>query len=73
MEGCTTVRVWGGAITHTAADLGTGSGPSLCTMAQAARYAGFEEILGPGYPGHSDHTHLGNQGSRYWSASNCGI
>ncbi len=56
-----------------AADLGTGSGPSLCTMAQAGRYAGFEEILGPGYPGHSDHTHLGNKSSRYWSASSCGI
>jgi len=56
-----------------AADLGTGSGPSLCTMAQAGRYAGFEEILGPGYPGHSDHTHLGNKSSRFWSASSCGI
>jgi zinc D-Ala-D-Ala carboxypeptidase len=56
-----------------AADLGTGSGPSLCTMAQAGRSAGFEEILGPGYPGHSDHTHLGNKSSRFWSASSCGI
>lgn len=56
-----------------AADLGTGSGPSLCTMAQRARSAGFREILGPGYPGHSDHTHVGNKSSRFWSASRCGI
>ena len=56
-----------------AADLGTGSGPTLCQMAQAGRYAGFEEILGPGYPGHGDHTHLGNKSSRFWSASSCGI
>jgi zinc D-Ala-D-Ala carboxypeptidase len=57
----------------TAADLGTSSGPSLCTMAQAGRYAGFEEILGPGYTGHSDHTHLANKSSQFWSAANCGI
>jgi zinc D-Ala-D-Ala carboxypeptidase len=54
-----------------AADLGTASGPTLCQMWRAARYAGFEEILGPGYPGHSDHTHVANQSSQYWSASNC--
>jgi zinc D-Ala-D-Ala carboxypeptidase len=54
-----------------AADL-TGA-PSLCTMAQRARYHGFNEILGPGYPGHSDHTHVANKSSRYWSAPNCGI
>lgn len=56
-----------------AADLSTSSGPTLCQMAQAGRYAGFEEILGPGYPGHSDHTHLGNKSSQFWSASSCGI
>ncbi len=56
-----------------AADLGTASGPTLCEIDKAGRYAGFEEILGPGYPGHSDHAHLANQGSQYWSASNCGI
>ncbi|MGH3736950.1 MAG: D-Ala-D-Ala carboxypeptidase family metallohydrolase [Micromonosporaceae bacterium] len=54
-----------------AADLGTGSGPTLCQMWRAARYAGFEEILGPGYPGHNDHTHVGNKSSRFWSAPNC--
>lgn len=47
--------------------------PSFCQMAQEARYHGFNEILGPGYPDHSDHAHLGNQGSRFWSASSCGI
>lgn len=31
--------------------------PSLCTMARQARYHGFGGIFGPGYPGHSDHTH----------------
>jgi zinc D-Ala-D-Ala carboxypeptidase len=56
-----------------AADLGTGSGPSLCTMAGAGRNAGFEEILGPGYPNHNDHAHLGNKSGIYWSAPNCGI
>ncbi len=57
----------------TAADLGQSSGPSLCQMAQAARYAGFEGILGPGYPDHNDHTHVDNRSSRSWSAPNCGI
>ncbi|MEU3050889.1 D-Ala-D-Ala carboxypeptidase family metallohydrolase [Streptomyces sp. NPDC006984] len=55
-----------------AADLG--SGPhSLCTLARAARNHGFNGILGPGYPGHGDHTHLDHRASRYWSASACGI
>lgn len=55
-----------------AADLG--SGPhSLCRLAQQARNHGFNGILGPGYPGHSDHTHLDHRASRFWSASACGI
>ncbi|MFR9796018.1 D-Ala-D-Ala carboxypeptidase family metallohydrolase [Streptomyces sp. MS06] len=54
-----------------AADI-TGT-PSLCSIDKEARYHGFREILGPGYPGHSTHAHLGNQSSRYWSASQCGI
>ncbi len=54
-----------------AADLGTGSAPSLCTMWNAGKSAGFEELLGPGYPGHNDHTHVGNKSSRFWSAPNC--
>lgn len=54
-----------------AADLSTASGPTLCEMWRAARYAGFGEILGPGYPGHNDHTHVGNQASQFWSAPNC--
>ncbi len=54
------------------ADLG--SGPhSLCTLAKQARWRGFRGILGPGYPGHSDHTHLDYRDSRFWSASDCGI
>jgi len=56
-----------------AADMSTASGPTLCQMAQAGRYAGFEEVLGPGYTGHNDHTHLANKSSRFWSAPNCGI
>jgi zinc D-Ala-D-Ala carboxypeptidase len=55
----------------TAADL-VGS-PSLCRLAQQARTHGFGGILGPGYPGHSDHTHVDGRSSRYWSASSCGI
>jgi zinc D-Ala-D-Ala carboxypeptidase len=55
-----------------AADL-TGS-PSFCRMAQEARYHGFGEILGPGYPDHSDHAHVASSPSyHFWSASNCGI
>lgn len=55
-----------------AADLG--SGPhSLCRLAQQARSHGFTGILGPGYPGHNDHTHLDGRSSRSWSAPNCGI
>lgn len=46
---------------------------SLCTLAKRARYHGFRGILGPGYPGHYDHTHVDTRSSRFWSASNCGI
>ncbi|MGV9253150.1 D-Ala-D-Ala carboxypeptidase family metallohydrolase [Streptomyces sp. NPDC003697] len=54
-----------------AADL-TGS-PSFCRLAQEARTHGFSEILGPGYPGHDDHTHVALDPSPYWSAPTCGI
>ncbi|MFH8836822.1 D-Ala-D-Ala carboxypeptidase family metallohydrolase [Streptomyces sp. NPDC017868] len=54
-----------------AADL-TGS-PSLCTLAQRARYHGFGGIFGPGYPDHDDHTHVDGRTSRSWSAPNCGV
>lgn len=51
-----------------------GSGPhSLCRLAQQARNHGFNGILGPGYPGHGDHTHVDHRSSRFWSASSCGI
>ena len=55
-----------------AVDLGAGV-HSLCRMAQQARNHGFNGILGPGYPGHGDHTHVDHRGSRFWSASSCGI
>ncbi|MFE6222827.1 D-Ala-D-Ala carboxypeptidase family metallohydrolase [Streptomyces sp. NPDC057854] len=55
-----------------AADLGAGP-HSLCRLAQQARYHGFNGILGPGYPGHSDHAHVDHRAGRYWSASSCGI
>ncbi|MFE0208318.1 D-Ala-D-Ala carboxypeptidase family metallohydrolase [Streptomyces sp. NPDC058985] len=54
-----------------AADL-TGS-PSFCRLAQQSRTHGFSEILGPGYPGHNDHTHVAFDPSPYWSAPSCGI
>lgn len=47
--------------------------PSLCTLAQRARYHGWREILGPGYSGHSDHTHVAHKSSQFWSASVCGV
>ncbi|KPC79880.1 MULTISPECIES: D-Ala-D-Ala carboxypeptidase family metallohydrolase [Streptomyces] len=51
-----------------------GSGPhSLCTIAKQARYHGFNGILGPGYPGHSDHIHVNQGPNHFWSASGCGI
>ncbi|MQY13606.1 Zinc D-Ala-D-Ala carboxypeptidase [Streptomyces sp. RB5] len=54
-----------------AADM-TGS-PSFCTLAQRARYHGFNTILGPGYPDHGDHVHVDSKGSRTWAAPNCGV
>jgi zinc D-Ala-D-Ala carboxypeptidase len=53
-----------------AADLGM-SNPPQCTMWNAGKSAGFEELLGPGYPGHNDHVHVGNKSTRTWSAPNC--
>ncbi|GAA2400757.1 D-Ala-D-Ala carboxypeptidase family metallohydrolase [Streptomyces glaucosporus] len=51
-----------------------GAGPhSLCRLAQQARNHGFNGILGPGYPGHDDHTHVDHRTTRYWSAPTCGI
>jgi zinc D-Ala-D-Ala carboxypeptidase len=55
-----------------AADLGAGP-HSLCTLARQARSHGFRGILGPGYPGHDDHTHVDHRDSQYWSAPTCGI
>ncbi|PRX43926.1 zinc D-Ala-D-Ala carboxypeptidase [Prauserella shujinwangii] len=55
-----------------AVDLGAGP-HSLCTLARQARNHGFNGILGPGFPGHNDHTHVDHRSSRYWSASSCGI
>lgn len=55
-----------------AVDLGAGP-HTLCRLAQQARYHGWREILGPGYPGHSDHTHVAHKSSRTWSASSCGV
>ena len=55
-----------------AVDLGAGT-QGFCGLAQEARNHGFNEILGPGYPDHSDHTHVANRSTRFWSASSCGI
>lgn len=55
-----------------AADLGAGA-HSLCTMAKEARNRGFHGILGPGYPGHDDHTHVDHRSSKYWDAPDCGV
>jgi len=55
---------------------------SLCTIALAARDAGFSGIIGPGAPGHSNHVHLDSRAENkddrmpdtyYWSAPSCGI
>ncbi|RFU86844.1 peptidase M15 [Streptomyces triticagri] len=55
-----------------AADLGAGS-QGFCALALQARNHGFGEILGPGYPGHDDHTHVAGGGGQFWSAPSCGL
>ena len=55
-----------------AADLGAGS-QGFCELALQAREHGFGEILGPGYPGHDDHTHVAGGGGKSWSAPDCGM
>jgi len=55
-----------------AADLAAGS-QGFCTIAKQARYHGFSQILGPGYPDHDDHVHVAAPASRFWSAPTCGI
>lgn len=47
--------------------------PTLCALAKQARYHGFGGILGPGFSGHNDHTHLDIRTSNYWAAPSCGI
>lgn len=67
----------------TAGDI-VGSGVSFCQIAQAARYAGFSGLIGPGSPDgdHEDHVHLDNRAENnddgitngyYWTAPSCGI
>ncbi|MEU8707135.1 D-Ala-D-Ala carboxypeptidase family metallohydrolase [Streptomyces sp. NPDC048565] len=55
-----------------AVDLGAGP-HSLCTIAKQARNHGFRGILGPGYAGHSDHIHVNQGPTHFWSASQCGV
>lgn len=51
-----------------------GSTPTLCTIAQGARYAGYGGIFGPGYDAaHETHVHVDFRTSVAWSASKCGI
>ncbi|MFC6286018.1 D-Ala-D-Ala carboxypeptidase family metallohydrolase [Nocardioides sp. GCM10027113] len=58
----------------TALDLvGVSGSPTLCSIAQNARYAGFGGIFGPGYPNHDDHVHVDVRSSISWSAPTCGI
>ena len=52
---------------------GVGGSPSLCTIAQQARYEGFGGIFGPGYPGHDTHAHVDVRAGQVWSALGCGI
>lgn len=52
---------------------GFSGNPSLCSIAQQARSAGFGGIFGPGYPNHDDHTHVDIRAGRSWSAPSCGI
>lgn len=45
--------------------------PSLCALAQNSRTAGFNEIIGPGAEGHSDHTHVATRSDQSWNAPQC--
>lgn len=65
----------------TAADV-VAPGVPLCTIAQAARAAGFSGILGPGAGGHNDHVHIDSRVENrhdnlrdgfFWSAPSCGF
>jgi len=50
--------------------------PTFCQLAQQARYAGFNGIIGPNNPSvdHEDHIHLDSRTSgRYWRANRCGV
>jgi len=63
----TSRHMWGDA-----ADLGIGANThSQCTLYNAARSAGFTEILGPGYPNHNDHVHVANGTGTVHRAPNC--
>ncbi|MDT0401932.1 MULTISPECIES: D-Ala-D-Ala carboxypeptidase family metallohydrolase [Streptomyces] len=53
-----------------AADL-TGTLARRCSYAVQGKSAGFSEILGQGYAGHNDHTHLAHDPSPFWSAPGC--
>ncbi|MFD0635974.1 D-Ala-D-Ala carboxypeptidase family metallohydrolase [Catenulispora yoronensis] len=55
-----------------AADL-VPSANSLCTLAREARYHGFSQIFGPGFPNHDTHVHVDYAPSHDWSAPTCGI
>ncbi|MER7168461.1 M15 family metallopeptidase [Micromonospora sp. NPDC000207] len=54
-----------------AADLGLSSRPTQCQLWRTARTCGFKELLGPGYPGHDDHVHVGNRETQFWRAPSC--
>ncbi len=49
-----------------------GTGVTMCEIALKARSAGFGGILGPGFPGHSDHIHV-DSGRINWRAPRCGM
>ncbi|MFE4174344.1 D-Ala-D-Ala carboxypeptidase family metallohydrolase [Streptomyces sp. NPDC056909] len=54
-----------------AADLTAGTVAARCAFAVKGKTSGFSEILGQGYEGHNDHTHLAHDPSPYWSAPGC--
>ncbi|MEV8353409.1 D-Ala-D-Ala carboxypeptidase family metallohydrolase [Streptomyces niveus] len=48
-----------------AADM-PGSQSRRCDIHRTAKSSGFTEVLGQGFPGHNDHTHVGMTSSRQW-------
>lgn len=44
---------------------------TICDIARKGRTSGWGTVLGPGFDGHDDHTHVDFHTTVFWSAKNC--